>query len=182
LISKATLLLALLLAWHSPAGAASIFGNWKLDVENSDDAAKTLKEAASDLEKKRTKWLQEPTPKITQWRAPLPLLQAKTLIVKMRGEQLAIRPDIGRAVMIAPNRGAASVSLSNWGNRQQDPVRFGSWEGDTLIVESALDEGTRVIQSYYVDAQGLLVQDTEVNRAIGDPIVIKRVFQKIVDR
>jgi hypothetical protein len=181
LITNSTLLLVLLLAWQSAAGATSIFGHWRLDVENSDDAGKTLKEAASDLDKQRTKWLQEATPKIIQWRAPLPLLQAKTLVVKMRGEQLTIRPDIGRAVMIAPNHGAASVSLSNWGNRQQDPVRFGNWEGDTLIVESALDEGTRVIQSYYVDARGFLVQDTEVNRAIGDPILIKRVFHKIID-
>lgn len=183
MIAKVTLLFSLLLAWHSPATAASIFGAWKVDVENSDNVTEVLTEAASKKKDQQTsQWPQDAALKTAQWRTPLPLLQAQVLTVKMQGETLAIRPDIGRPVAIVPNRGAESVSLSNWGSRQQDPVRFGSWDGDTLIVESTLDEGTRVIQSYTVNTQGLLVQDTEVNRATGDPVVIKRVFRKIGNR
>ncbi len=172
-----TVLCWFLLLGPSLAAGATIFGPWQLDVENSDDVTAILSEAASKSHKKSAlEWKKDPDGP-AQWQTPLPLMQAKKLLLKMQGAQLAIRPDIGKPVVFVPNQGAASVSLSGWGSRKQDPVRFGTWEGDTLIVESSLDEGTRVIQSYYVDADGLLVQETEVKRSIGDPVIIKRKFR-----
>jgi hypothetical protein len=176
-----SLLCALLLLGHSLA-VAEILGQWQLDVDNSDDVTAILTEASAK-NRKKPKWgsgKDEQSP--GQWRIPLPLVQAKSLVLRMQGEELAIRPDIGKPVVIVPNQGAASVSLSGWGSRKQGPVRFGTWEGDTLIVESALDDGTRVIQSYYVDTDGLLAQDTEVLRSSGDPVLIKRKFRNVDKR
>ncbi len=175
------LLLLLMLLGHSVA-TAEILGQWQLDVENSDDATAILTEASAKNRKKATWGWGKDAQSTGQWRIPLPLMQAKSLALRMQGEELAIKPDIGKPVIILPDQGAASVSLSGWGSRKQGPVRFGTWEGDTLIVESALDDGTRVIQSYYVGTDGLLTQETEVLRSNSDPVLIKRKFRNVDNR
>ncbi len=173
-----SVLYVFLLLGHSMA-VASIFGHWQVDVENSDDVSAILTEAAASGRKKPGwGWGGKKEEDAVKWRTPLPLVQAKKLLVQMQGEKLAIRPDIGKPVVFVPNQGAASVSLSGWGSHKQEPVQFGNWEGESLIIESALDEGTRVIQRYYIDPDGFLVQHTDIYRGVGEPIEIRRRFSK----
>lgn len=178
---RATLLsLCLLTLTANPAlGASPIFGAWQLDVENSDDASKLLHPKKG---KKKKQSHNEGVPPGGDGKAdppanPFPTLATKTLRISRIGQQVEIAPDQGKPLRVVPDGHTEPVSLSDWGNKGSAPLRFGSWEGDTLVMETTLDGGTHVVQSYFVDDQGLLVQQTEVRGAPGEVTVLKRRFK-----
>jgi hypothetical protein len=164
------------LAWQPAAIAEPIFGDWQLDTEQSDNAREMLESVYTQERKKRAKNEPPNAPQLPDWRSPLPLMKATLLSISMQNKQLQIVPDQGKPIQVVPNGEVPPVSLSNWGSQAQTAVRFGLWEGDTLVMESSLDNGTRVIQSYYLNAGGMLVQDTRISRPRAEPIVIKRLF------
>lgn len=179
-LAKNLLFLALLLTALT-VEARSIYGLWYLDTSLSDDPTKTLQGKKDKKKRKQAKETQQsslpdaPAPRPN----PLPLLSAKTLHIEAHGEQLEIIPDQGQPLRVVPDGNAAPVSLSDWGKRETNPVQFGTWEGDTLVMERSLDAGPHVIQTYSVDDEGILLQRTELQRPPADTIILKRYFRDI---
>ncbi len=180
--ANAILLFCLALAAHQAASAAPIFGSWQLDVEQSDNIRKLMPPKGGKGKKhadKNKKPDIDTPPAQRDKPNPFPLLSASTLHIDIDNDQVEIKPDKGLPLRIVPDGRAAPVSLSNWGSKGSPPVRFSLWEGDTLVMESSLDEGTHVTQRYYVNKQGLLVQATEITRTRSEPIVVKRRFKPV---
>ena len=176
----AILLFSLALAAHQTASAASIVGSWQLDVEQSDDARKLMppKRGKGKRHGDKSKGPDPDSPPAQGSKPnPFPMLSASTLQINTDNDQVEITPDKGLPLRIVPDGRAAPVSLSDWGSQGNSPVRFSVWEGDTLVMESSLDEGTHVVQRYYVNEQGMLVQATEVSRTRSEPIMVKRRFK-----
>lgn len=176
----AVFVFGLALASQQAASAAAISGNWQLDIEHSDDIRKMLKPKKGKDKKHAGK---APGPGADGPGGPhananpTPTLSATNLEIKLGNNEVTIIPDKGAPITIVPDGRAAPVSLSNWGSQGNIPVRFSTWEGETLVMESSLDEGTHITQSYSVNAQGLLVQSTELDRAGQDPIEVNRRFK-----
>jgi hypothetical protein len=180
--ANALLLLCLALAGHQAASAAPIFGSWQLDAEQSDSIRKLMPpkggKGKQHADKGKEPGLDSP-PAQHNKPNPFPMLSASTLRINNDNEQVEIIADKGSPLRIVPDGNAAPVSLSNWGSQSNPPVRFSLWEGDALVMESSLDEGTHVTQRYYVNEQGLLVQATEITRIRSEPIVVKRRFKPV---
>lgn len=180
--ANAILLFCLTLATHQAASATPIFGSWQLDVEQSDSVRKLMPPKGGKGKKHAGKGKGQglDTPPAQHSKPnPFPLLSASTLHISTNNDQVEIKPDQGLSLRIVPDGSAAPVSLSNWGSKGSPPVRFSLWEGDTLVMESSLDEGTHVTQRYYVNKQGLLVQATEITRSRSEPVVVKRRFKPL---
>ncbi len=173
----ATLFLLALLALPA-AGDIPILGHWQLDAELSDDVQEQLPDKQHKKKKKKKKHGGKHPPGHQQAKPP-PLLAATTLQIEANDKQIEITPDRGKTLLVVPNGHAAPVSLSNWGESEAAPMQFGTWEDDTLVMERTLEGGTHVIQSYYVNSDGLLVQDTEVQRPPADSVVVKRYFRSM---
>ena len=170
----AVFVFGLALAAQQAASAAPIFGSWQLDIEHSDDIRKMLKPKKAKDKKHAGKADGPGSPHANA--NPMPTLSATNLEIKLGDNEVTIIPDKGAPITIVPDGRAAPVSLSNWGSQGNIPVRFSTWEGQTLVMESSLDEGTHITQSYSVNAQGLLLQSTELDRAGQDPIEVNRRF------
>ncbi len=178
----AVFVFGLLLAAQQAASAAPISGSWQLDIEQSDDSRKMLKPKKGKDKKPAGKGSGAgPVGSGGQHgnANPLPTLSATSLEINLGNNEVTIIADKGAPITIVPDGRAAPVSLSNWGSKGNTPVRFSTWEGDTLVMESALDEGTHITQSYSVNEQGLLVQATEVDRVGQDPIEVNRRFKPV---
>lgn len=172
----------LALALSPGVGAQEILGSWHLDVERSDDVAKTLQAQQGKKSRKQKKLEKAAAERAGKQssnakpREPAPLLSTTTLHISADGDRITIEPEQGAPLTVEPNGQAAAVSLSAWGEKNTAPVQLNSWEGNTLVMERALDSGQHIVQSYSVNNEGLLVQATEIRRPPAEAIRITRLF------
>lgn len=142
-----------------------------LNPEVSDDIVEALKPSRKQLRQRR----HSPVP-LT---APPPLLTTSTLGIRQRGVDVDLLLQNGGKITVTPDGAAAPVSLSGWSGAGGKIVRLSYWEGDTLVVESTLDSGVYFVNSYYVDSDGLLVQNVELTRPGLNQLVIRRRFDPL---
>jgi hypothetical protein len=145
--------------------ASPIFGHWSLAPDQA-----TLSEAEEDSGKKqktkkksrKEKKKEKKRAKLRQGASPA-VLKTTSLQIRRKDEAtVELIPRQGAKLVLQPDGKAPSLSLSNWGAYRQPTVRFSTWEGDTLVVESTPQQGMHFVHSYSVNPAGLLVQDIEL--------------------
>ena len=108
---------------------------------------------------------------------PPPLLTAQTLEIRERGDAIELSIQTGERVKVVADGKTVPVTMSGWSGANATAVQISYWEEDSLVLESTLDGGLHITQSYYLDGEGLLVQDIELSKNNGDQQVVKRRFR-----
>lgn len=177
-ITLSTLMLVAAVATGAPDGFA---GSYAIDRERSDDAEDRLQEATRDIARdlrppRSTRpdpaGLRRPPTRRAVERdlfAALRLPDA-TLDVAVEADAVRFTLDLGNAEQIWTDGRPSVVDAEN------PDVRIAAWEDDVLYVERISDRGTRIVEAWRREPDGLFATFDIRNGLLDEPIAFTLVF------
>lgn len=171
------LLLCVALLAALPAAASPIFGSWVIDEEASADFAEAMAgKGKKKKKKKRSKEDSQGSPGKKGDKPKILPVMARQLSIEADGDHVLIRSEQEPAIGVLVNGKTSPVSYNQWGSKLQGLQQFAVWEGDTLVIETVLETGFRMIVAYFVNENGQLVQDIEAAKPNGGLTTLQRYF------
>ncbi|MEE4383208.1 MAG: hypothetical protein V2J02_14505 [Pseudomonadales bacterium] len=174
MIARGALLLLLVLLATSavPAAPASevtpaLAGLWYLDPERSDRADRRIRSAledvSRDLRPRAAPGRPRPAPSLPGLLRPLRIPEAR---VELRVTDVAVsfRLDEGPPQVLYTDGRPSVVDARNPG------VSFAAWEDGALWVERTSDRGTRVVERWALEPEGLRADYEVRNGLLEDPL------------